>query len=41
MGASVSVWAPLGQYEATKYFNLGTNRWSFKTELGVSKAVGP
>jgi hypothetical protein len=40
VGASVSVWAPLGQYDATKYVNLGSNRWSVKTELGVSKASG-
>ena len=40
VGASVSVWAPLGQYDATKLVNLGTNRWSFKMELGVSKALG-
>jgi hypothetical protein len=41
VGSSVSVWAPLGQYDATKLVNLGTNRWSFKTELGISKALGP
>jgi hypothetical protein len=40
VGASMSVWAPWGQYDATKLVNLGTNRWSFKTELGVSKALG-
>ena len=33
--------APLGQYDDTKLLNLGNNRWSFKPELGVSKAWGP
>ena len=32
--------APLGQYDDTKLVNLGTNRWSFKPEVGVSKALG-
>jgi hypothetical protein len=26
VGASVSIWAPLGQYDSTQYVNLGTNR---------------
>jgi hypothetical protein len=40
VGASLQVSAPLGQYDATKLINLGNNRWSFKPELGVSKAWG-
>jgi hypothetical protein len=32
--------APLGQYDDTKLLNLGYNRWSFKPELGISKAWG-
>lgn len=40
VGASLYVWAPWGQYDPTKLVNLGTNRWAFKAELGVSKAVG-
>jgi hypothetical protein len=40
VGASVYVWAPWGQYDSTKVINLGTNRWSFKTEVGFSKALG-
>ena len=31
---------PLGQYDPTKLINLGTNRWSFKPELGLSRAFG-
>ena len=41
IGASLRVSAPLGQYDDTKAVNLGTNRWSFKPEVGVSKALGP
>ena len=41
VGASLRVTAPTGQYDNTKAVNLGTNRWSFKPEVGVSKALGP
>ena len=41
VGASVQVSAPLGQYDGEKLVNIGTNRWSVKPELGVSKALGP
>jgi hypothetical protein len=40
IGASLQVQAPLGQYDDTKLVNLGNNRWSFKPELGISKALG-
>jgi hypothetical protein len=40
VGASLQVTAPLGQYDSSKLVNLGNNRWSFKPELGVSKAWG-
>jgi hypothetical protein len=40
VGAGFRVTAPLGQYDPTKLVNIGTNRWSFKPELGVSKAAG-
>lgn len=39
VGASLRVTAPLGQYDDRKAVNLGSNRWSFKPELGVSKAL--
>jgi len=32
--------APLGQYDDRKAVNLGTNRWSFKPEVGISQALG-
>lgn len=41
IGVSLAVTAPLGQYDSAKAVNVGTNRWSFKPELGVSKALGP
>jgi hypothetical protein len=41
VGVSMQVSAPLGQYDDSKLLNLGSNRWSFKPELGISKAWGP
>jgi hypothetical protein len=41
LGASLRVTAPLGQYDGDKLVNIGTNRWSFKPEIGLSKAFGP
>jgi hypothetical protein len=32
---------PTGQYDDSRLVNIGTNRWSFKPEVGVSKALGP
>ena len=36
LGASFTISAPTGQYDETKLINLGTNRWAFKPEIGVS-----
>ena len=41
VGVSLQVSAPLGQYDNSKLLNLGNNRWSFRPELGISKAWGP
>jgi hypothetical protein len=41
VGASLVVTAPWGQYDGTKLVNIGTHRWSFKPEVGISQAVGP
>jgi Putative MetA-pathway of phenol degradation len=40
VGASITVSAPLGEYDHTKLINLGTNRWAFKPEVGVSHPAG-
>ena len=37
----VRVVAPWGQYDDSKLVNIGANRWSFKPEVGISKAIGP
>jgi outer membrane putative beta-barrel porin/alpha-amylase len=39
LGASLTVVPPLGQYDPAKLINLGSNRWSFKPEVGVSIPV--
>lgn len=41
VGASLQVFLPLGQYDPDRLVNIGTNRFSFKPELGLSKRVGP
>jgi hypothetical protein len=40
IGASLQVSAPLGQYDNSRVINIGSNRWSFKPEVGISKTVG-
>jgi hypothetical protein len=39
-GASLQIFLPLGQYDPTRLVNLGTNRFTFKPELGMSKTLG-
>ncbi|MBO9716512.1 MAG: hypothetical protein J7507_06805 [Pseudoxanthomonas sp.] len=41
IGASLQVAPPLGQYDEDRIVNITANRWSFKPELGLSKAAGP
>jgi outer membrane putative beta-barrel porin/alpha-amylase len=41
VGASLSAWAPVGQYDEQRLINIGTHRWSLKPEIGVSQAFGP
>ena len=41
VGASLQVWVPSSQYDPSRLVNIGTNRWSFKPEVGLSKALGP
>ena len=40
VGLSLKITAPLGVYDADKLLNIGTNRWSFKPEAGISQAIG-
>ena len=39
VGASLTVIAPTGQYDPARLINLGSHRWSFKPEIGVSKPL--
>ena len=41
IGLSLSTTAPTGQYDPNKLLNLGSDRWSFKPELAISRPFGP
>ena len=40
IGASVIVVPPLGQYDPSRFVNIGTNRWGAKPEIGFSQRFG-
>ncbi len=40
VGVSFTISAPTGQYMPDRLVNVGTNRWSFKPEIGISKPLG-
>ncbi len=40
LGVSLTVVAPTGQYDGTRLVNWGSNRWSFKPEIGYSQRWG-
>ena len=41
VGAILRVTVPLGQYDPSKLINLGSNRWTFRLQVGASHAMGP
>lgn len=41
LGTSLVVSIPTGQYFDDKLVNIGTNRWAFKPEIGLSHPRGP
>ncbi len=40
VGVSLTVVPPTGQYDPARLINIGSNRWSFKPEVGISKPIG-
>jgi hypothetical protein len=40
IGFTFKLTAPLGVYDKDKLINIGTNRWSFEPEFGISQAIG-
>ncbi len=40
LGVSALIVAPTGQYDPAHLVNIGTNRWSFKPEFGLSHPMG-
>ena len=40
LGASITVVMPTGQYDPRRLVNIGSNRWAFKPEVGLSKPYG-
>jgi hypothetical protein len=39
-GASIQIIMPFGQYDPSKLINLGSNRWTFRTQIGLAHAIG-
>lgn len=40
LGASIQVIMPTGNYDGERLINLGSNRWAFRPQIGISQAVG-
>ena len=39
-GVSLAVVAPTGQYDSSRFVNVGTNRWAYKPDAGISLPLG-
>jgi hypothetical protein len=39
LGASIRIQPPTGQYDSDRLINLGTNRWSFKPQIGLIQPI--
>ena len=39
IGMSIQASIPTGQYDASRLVNIGTNRWSLKPAIGISKRI--
>ncbi|HYA19623.1 MAG TPA: transporter [Burkholderiales bacterium] len=40
VGIDLKIRAPTGQYDPSKLINIGSNRWAFKPEIGISQPIG-
>jgi len=40
LGVSLTISAPTGTYDWTHLINIGSNRWSFKPEIGLEQPMG-
>jgi len=40
LGASLVITFPVGQYYPEKLVNIGSNRWGFRPEIGISMRIG-
>ena len=40
VGVSLTVIGPTGTYDPTRLINIGSNRWSFKPEIGLEQPLG-
>jgi hypothetical protein len=40
VGLSLTVTPPVGQYDATKVINIGSNRWALRPQIGIACPIG-